>query len=678
MVATQPQLNLHWRERLEQAVLQAQLTVVGSADVVNQAQAEVVMALLAVYGDQPAGAIYIEPCLRKSSRRPPDVVLCHRNIGVLVIEVKAFSINFIQKVQGGSLLIFRDGLPKEENPLRQAQMANFDIRDELKRHLGVDDLPLMSYLAAFPNITSGEWNGRGYDEMLPMQELLFGEHIGNPTRLEQRLKFLVSEGLQRTRLKEAMTSEQYKIVRRVFGDSAVLMDESRSMREDLPEKSWGAYIDQLHALDKHLSPEQQELSRQEIGTTPRLIRGVAGSGKTVVLANQVARLLNRAYTKPKHMFEEEPPLRLAVVCFNRSLVPFIRSRIETAYFQQTQEPLPEDLLLVTHLNGLAYALSAENGGPLTYLSMYQSERTQQYIVQLESLSAEHPDQYDAILFDAIFVDEGQDCMPEEYQLLLSLLRPHPSTGEKPLLIFYDDAQNIYARQRPNWSQIGVEVKGGRSRVMKQGFRNPREVIELGFNVLLGSQADPDLRVQTRTYADLDYLKKADLVTDLGDHIKINFAVRSNAYWKPRLHSFSSREEEKAWLVSEVQRLLNEEHVRPEDILILFHKKAQFQDLPDLLLAACPELEGILLPYDTNQKDRYIFAPSHLTLSTTHSAKGYDAPVVFVVGTDLFQLDNEGRASFYVGVTRAKLVLYLSGLDEAETLLQEAALVSTML
>ena len=96
---------------------------------------------------------------------------------------------------------------------------------------------------------------------------------------------------------------------------------------------------------------------------------------------------------------------------------------------------------------------------------------------MEAFAKEYPDWYRGILFDAFFVDEGQDFEPEEYKLLLDLLKPDPDTGEKGLIIFYDDAQNLYAKRRPNWKEdVGIDVgKGDRSRVMKECFRNTREI-----------------------------------------------------------------------------------------------------------------------------------------------------------------------------------------------------------
>jgi hypothetical protein len=104
---------------------------------------------------------------------------------------------------------------------------------------------------------------------------------------------------------------------------------------------------------------------------------------------------------------------------------------------------------------------------------------------------------------------------KEFQLLLSLIRPHPETGDKSIVIFYDDAENLYARPRPTWSQIGINVVGGgRSRVMKECFRNSREIVEFAFNVLLGSRAPAEEKVQAREYADVTYLKENGLVEEL--------------------------------------------------------------------------------------------------------------------------------------------------------------------
>jgi superfamily I DNA and RNA helicase len=64
----------------------------------------------------------------------------------------------------------------------------------------------------------------------------------------------------------------------------------------------------------------------------------------------------------------------------------------------------------------------------------------------------------------------------------------------------------------------------------------------------------------------------------------------------------------------------------------------------------------------------------LTLSFIHSVQGYDASIVFLMGTDRLDGDEtEHRATLYVGATRAKFQLLVSGVQrDVPTLLDEIA------
>ena len=66
------------------------------------------------------------------------------------------------------------------------------------------------------------------------------------------------------------------------------------------------------------------------------------------------------------------------------------------------------------------------------------------------------------------------------------------------------------------------------------------------------------------------------------------------------------------------------------------------------------------------------------MTTVESAKGYDCPIVILAGADLFTADTEGRASFYVGATRAKTHLSVTGLRGRNSLADEAKAVTELL
>jgi len=674
-------MDEHWKHDLYGAIRKAKIRVVGQDDIKNTAQAQVAAAIIKAYGASPSGFVYIEPTRARSTKRPPDILLCHPDVGVLLIEVKGYSLDQIQSIEAGKLFVRERGFNRPKDPFDQAAEAMFAIKNDVERIVRRQrGVPLFSFVAAFPRISESDWSARGYDRTLPATQLLFKEHTEKPRRLTKRIAMLVHEGLAECHKKTPLTVEQIRVVETVLGKSSTI-NEQRPPRDWVDERKLGAYVDEMAALDKYFSREQQELSRLSVEGHPRLIRGVAGSGKTVVLANMVARFVQRRISQPDDMFQgAAPEPRVAVVCFNRALVPFIRRKIRDAYQEQTLENLPADAVRITHFNGLMWDLKQQ--GVWDYLRPKQvpdpAQRARQYHQQLRQFANGNPEWHEAILFDAIFVDEGQDFVAEEYELLLDLLKTDPRTGEKTLVVFYDDAQNLYARTRPNWKQIGVDVqRGDRARVMKECFRNTREIVELAFNVLLGSQAPPQTRVQTRTYADVNYLKQWGLVEEHGDHFRIRFAERT--FEKPIIRRFASRHQEKRWLAAEVVRLVNEEQVRTEDILILFHRKHDFQDLPEMITAQDQgnSIRGFVRPYD-DDKDSYIFREGYLTISTTHGAKGYDAQIIFLAGADLFGTDKSGRASFYVGATRAKMRLYITGLDSPGTLLAEAEAINAVL
>ncbi len=213
--------------------------------------------------------------------------------------------------------------------------------------------------------------------------------------------------------------------------------------------------------------------------------------------------------------------------------------------------------------------------------------------------------------------------------MTDLLKPYSQN----IIIFYDDAQNVYGRKRPNWSNTGINITPDRSRVMKTCYRNTKQIINLAYNVLLGSCADENTRVKTRMYSDINYLKKLGLVEDYGDWVRVNFAVRNGP--APVFKKFDTEEIELNWVVESVRKLIKEKDVRPEDILIITYRNKYCERLSQKLKKGIPEIKKIINAYKKDEKDSYIFEKDAITISTIHGAKGYEAPVVFLIALDDF-------------------------------------------
>jgi len=543
------------RLKLLSAVRDAKIKVIGYDLVKNDPEAILLTVMIKTYGKSPAGFIYASPSRARSTLRPPDVVLCHPDVGLLVLEAKGHTIDQIEGIEAGSIFVRYQGFVRPENAVRQVEDQMFEIDSDIMKLIrDRRSKPLTNCMVAFPNISESEWRRRGYDKAHSSSQLLFKEQLENVSRLKKRVANLVREGLQLSHKSQPLTVEQVGVIAQVFGNSDVI-NEKRPPRARIERQSLGSFVDEMMALDKYLSEEQKELSRLSIGGFPRLIRGVAGSGKSVVLAKLVARYLHRKLESLDNVRLPETEVSIAVTCFNRALVDFLRQKIRTAFREQTlTENIPSNVLLVTYFNDLMWTLITKRGWPIKYIRVTDvpdaTIRAAIYREQIHEFARTNPEYYAAMCFDALFVDEGQDFEPEEFRLLLDLIKPHPNTGEKPIIIFYDDAQNLYGRTRPVWRDVGINVAvGDRSRVMRECFRNTRQIVELAFNILLGSQAPPNIRVQTRTYADVAYLKDQGLVEEVGDHFRVGFTERE--YRVPEVRDFPNEASELSWVAEEL-------------------------------------------------------------------------------------------------------------------------------
>jgi len=662
------------QDALQRVVDSAKARVVGVDLLKNNAEAQVLTSVIQAFGDCHTSFIYISPCRAGSVLYPPDVVLCHPDVGLLILESKSHNIDKLLKIEAGSIWLKYWNKHKPVNVIRQAEDQMFEIQNDLSRIQPNRPSPLIINMVAFPNISEDEWKARNYHHVHPSAQLLLREQILDPQRLKKRVESLVFDRLQRSHLPEKLSPQHLDGILRIFGNSQAI-NPKPPLRPDIEQQKLGAVIDQFNAQDHYLSAEQRQLAQVTVGGFPRLVRGVAGSGKTVVLAEQVARYLYRQLPGFDSMSLPEADVSVAVVCFNQTLVDFLRRKVQAAYKLRTlAEEVPSRVLLITHLNNLFWTLCKYRGWPLNYISTKDVpdsvERAQQYRSQIAAFAESEPERYHKLCFDALFIDEGQDFDPEEYKLLLDLVKTDPQTGEKTLIIFYDDAQNVYGRPRPVWQSLGINIRRERGRVMRRSFRNTRQIVELAFNVLLGTQAPATIKVQTKTFADLSYLRDQRLIEESADYCKVWFAERDGLL--PQVKGFTSHADEVAWVAQEIVRLIKEESVRPEDILVLFHQPTVVNrfGLKQQIQQAIPG-QQFIEPYGiSDDKHSYIFRPGYLTLSTVYGAKGYDAPIVFVIGSDRFDTDTKARAAFYVGATRAKLLLYVTGIERGQSLLSE--------
>lgn len=228
--------------------------------------------------------------------------------------------------------------------------------------------------------------------------------------------------------------------------------KGKKRRETTKPESRGS---KLKALEDSIANLDNQQSRAVIETVEGVqrIRGLAGSGKTVVLA------LKAAYLHAQH-----PEWKIAVTFNTRSLKGQLRQLINTFYIEQTSEEPDWDNLHILH------AWGAPGGGERT--GMYYIFCGTNNLEYLDFLSAKNhfgsTDPFGAAckkaleeaadpkpLYDVVLVDEAQDFSPAFLKLCYEMLRE-----PKRLVYAYDELQNLRLQSLPSPEEIfGVDEHG---------------------------------------------------------------------------------------------------------------------------------------------------------------------------------------------------------------------------
>jgi superfamily I DNA/RNA helicase len=391
----------------------------------------------------------------------------------------------------------------------------------------------------------------------------------------------------------------------------------------------GAQLARRKALRPVMSQEQALLAHRELSDAgPRLVRGVAGSGKTLVLAHWVVRALDGLGVP-----------EVVIVYANKALRSLLESVVEGAWstLHPVPGPVPWHRVHLRFIGELLADLAREAG-------LASADDTQRYDFEWQAnrlLDSGPP----APRFVATFVDEAQDLGHDTLRLLIALTQVN-SVGARPVLVFYDNAQNVYGRPPPRWKALGLDLRG-RSDVMKESFRSTRPNTELALDVLdqlRPVEKDPDLRELVSAQPPL--LWRDEVGWQAGF-----CAVEGQA---PAVRLYDDRESELRMVVAQVKAWIHRDGVRPGDIRLLAIKNTR-EMLVGRLRAA---LGGVRVEARTTEG--FADCDDAVVVSTPHSYKGHDAELVVVVGLDDFYTKGEPLvAPIYVALTRARTLLVVT-------------------
>ena len=398
--------------------------------------------------------------------RQPDFIVLGPGLGLLLLEVKDWKLATIRQATPDRVeLATASGPVMTAHPLRQVRDHAMALADLLQRDPALvhDDGPHRGRLAlrygwgaVMSNLRRAEVAALpGFDAVFPPARTLLRDDLDDsvdPETFVQRLS-----GLFTVDLAQRLTPAQRERIRwHLFPELRLGAPAPAPTPAEAPPE----VPDLLQVMDL-----QQEQVARTLGDGHRVIHGVAGSGKTMILVHR-ARLLAR---------EAEPARPVLVLCYNRALADRIEALVAP------DEPLRARLQVRT-FHGWCAELARRHRIAVPAPPEGQDDSDAPARLAQAVIAAADAGRVPLGGHHAVLIDEAHDF--EDGWLRLAAAMTDPAA--RRLLVLYDDAQSIYQRLRRRFSftSVGIQARG-RTSVLRLNYRNTAEVLGLALRFARG-------------------------------------------------------------------------------------------------------------------------------------------------------------------------------------------------
>lgn len=399
------------------------------------------------------------------------------------------------------------------------------------------------------------------------------------------------------------------------------------------------------------------------------IRGLAGSGKTVVLAMKAALTHLR-----------DPNAVIVYTFYTKSLYQHIQ-RLITRFYRQFDDKDPDwSRIKIMHgwggyrAEGVYFnACQAHSVSPVSF-----SEATNSSKDPFDYACTNLLDNTNILpIFDYIFIDEGQDFPPSFIKLCIKL-----SKNER-VVFAYDDLQTIFQPTAPAIKDIvGTDQSGNptvdliEDVILYKCYRNPREILVCAHALGLGIYGSIVQMLENKEqWEDIGYkVITGDFVE--GSPTKIErpeknslVTISENQDIREIVKVFvcENFDDEIAKVVQGIKSDIDD-GLRPEDILVITvddrHAKSYLDNVVNELKCIGIDSNNI---HGDSYNVKYFQKDGKVTLSTVHKAKGNEAFMVYVMGVDALYSSYAGpreRNVLFTAMTRAKGWVRISGIGQS--------------
>lgn len=456
--------------------------------------------------------------------------------------------------------------------------------------------------------------------------------------------------------------------------------KSRSKREIRRDDSRGAKLKRLEDSIATLDHRQNKAVIETVDGVQR-IRGLAGSGKTIVLA------LKAAYLHTQH-----PDWRIAVTFHTRSLKGQFRRLINNFCIEQSGEEPDWTKIRVVNAwgapggdarDGIYYEYCRAAGSDFYDFksASYKfggNERAFDGACQLAL--GKTPD--DAHLYDVILADEAQDFPPSFLKLCYAMLKP-----PKRLVYAYDELQNLSGNSLPPPEEIFGNDQSGkplvtfdddrrRDVILQKCYRNSRPVLVSAHGLGFGIYRDVPQGAETGLVQMFDYpalweeigYKVRDGQLAKGQHIVLERTTETSPKFLED-HSdiddlvqfipFADETQQNAWLIEQIQRNLTQDELRHDDIIVIHTDPRTARSTTGPIRKQLFDLgvQTHLAGVDTDADVFFKTDTPSVTFTGIYRAKGNEAGMVYVINAQDCNGSGAGLASLrnrlFTAITRSK-------------------------
>lgn len=419
---------------------------------------------------------------------------------------------------------------------------------------------------------------------------------------------------------------------------------------------------------------------------PQRIRGLAGSGKTIILALKAA-----------YLHANDPEADIVVTFNTRSLYQQFKSLIRRFYFDQVSDEPDWEKLRILHAWGSAVdagvyssVVAAAGISPIPFASArvkfgYPDAFKgvcAEALAAIKSKPATAPQLYDYVL-----IDEAQDFPAPFFQLVYTVTRP-----PKRVVWAYDELQNLGDSNMPGLDELFGVHEDGTSVVdianvdgspkedilLPICYRNPSWLLTTALGVGLGTKRANGQPVQVFSspefWNEIGYEATGGTLA-LGKNVRLTRSIdRSAQFFSEVLSpdesiqckSFNSAMEQAVWVASDIHRVLTTQELDYNDILVVIPNSIDAAEIGQTLgvqlrqLGHSSHIVGV-----TGSRD-VVFVDNSIAMCGIFRAKGNEAPLVYVLNAEYgFQGSSlpRRRNVLFTALTRAKAWVRICGIGE---------------